>query len=53
LDDVPVEQICAFEKRFHDYLKSQSVLKMLQEKKEITPEIEEELKKIIADIKKM
>lgn len=53
LDDVPVEEIRPLEKRFHNYLKSQPALKMLQEKKEITPEIEEELKKVITDIKKM
>jgi F-type H+-transporting ATPase subunit alpha len=53
LDEVPVEEIRNWEKRFHDYLKSQPVLKELQEKKELTPEIEEGLKKVIADVKKM
>lgn len=53
LDDIPVDQIRVWEKRYHDYLKSQPVLKMIREKKELTPEIEESIKQAINDVKKM
>jgi F-type H+-transporting ATPase subunit alpha len=53
LDDVPVDGISAFEKRFHDYLKTQPVLKTLAEKPELTPEVEEALQKAIAEAKQL
>ncbi|MBI5466425.1 MAG: F0F1 ATP synthase subunit alpha [Candidatus Kerfeldbacteria bacterium] len=53
LDDVAVDQVRAWEKRFHDYLKHQGVLKDLQKMKALTPEIEEGLKKAIAEAKQM
>ncbi len=53
LDDISVDQIRTFEKRFHDYLKTQAVLKTLAEKPELTPEVEEGLKKAIAEVKQM
>ena len=53
LDDIPVDEVRAWEKRFHDYLKNQPVLKDLIKMKELTPEIEAGLKQAIADVKQM
>ncbi len=53
LDDVPTEKIPQFKEKFLHYLKNieKSVMKMLNEKPEITPELEEALKKAIATFK--
>ncbi|MBP9718276.1 F0F1 ATP synthase subunit alpha [Candidatus Gracilibacteria bacterium] len=55
LDDVPVEKIGEFEKKFLDYLEhvERSILKEIGEKKEMSPETEEKLKKAIATFKTM
>ncbi len=53
IDDVPVDEVQVWEKRFHEYLKTQAVFKELADKKEFTPEIEEALKKVIVDFKQM
>lgn len=53
IDDIAVEKVRSWEKRFHDYLKSQPVLKDIREKKELTPEIEEALKKAVAEAKQL
>jgi len=53
LDDVPVDKIRDFEKRFHDYLKTQRVLKTLAQKPELTPEVEAGLQAAIAEVKQM
>lgn len=53
IDDVAVDMVHAWEKRFHEYLKSQPVLKEIREKKEITPEIEDGLKKAAAEVKQL
>ncbi|MDZ4229853.1 MAG: F0F1 ATP synthase subunit alpha, partial [Candidatus Veblenbacteria bacterium] len=41
LDDVPVLEVKAWEKRFHQFLKNQAVMKQLADKRELTPELEE------------
>ena len=53
LDDVPVEKLKEWEDKFHAYLKSEpaGVLAEIAKKKELTPEIEEKLKSVIADFK--
>lgn len=53
MDEVPVGEVKNWEKKFHQFLKSQPVIKEINEKKELTPEIEEELKKVITNFKKM
>jgi F-type H+-transporting ATPase subunit alpha len=53
LDDVPVEEVRVWEKRFHEYFKHQPVFKDLQKMKEITPEIETGLKKAVTEAKQM
>jgi len=53
LDDVAVDEINSFEKRFHDYIERQPVIQEIRDKKEITPEIEEGLKKAITEAKRM
>ena len=52
LDDVPVDQVKAFEKQFLTHLREKhyDVLKILQ--KEITKEAEETLKRLIESFKK-
>ncbi|OGF21560.1 F0F1 ATP synthase subunit alpha [Candidatus Falkowbacteria bacterium RIFOXYB2_FULL_38_15] len=52
-DDVPVEKMKEAEDKFHNFLSTESsgVLKMILEKKELTPEVEESLKKAIGDFK--
>ncbi|MDN4592778.1 F0F1 ATP synthase subunit alpha [Polycladomyces subterraneus] len=54
LDDIPVADIRRFEKEFHDYLDSEGkeVLQGIREKKELTKEIEENLKKALETFKK-
>ncbi len=53
LDDVATEKIFTFKEKFLHYLKNveRSVMKMLTEKPEITPELEEALKKAIVTFK--
>lgn len=53
LDDVSVERVGEFEKKFFEYLETveRAVLKELREKKEITPEIEADLKKALQNFK--
>lgn len=53
VDDIAVEEVRAWERKFHTYLKHQSVLKQLRDKKELTPEIEEGLKKAINEAKQL
>lgn len=53
LDDVPVTEVKKWEKDFHQYLKNQSVIKELKEKRELTPEIEESLQAVINEFKKV
>jgi len=52
-DDVPVEKMKETEDKFHNFLSAESsgVLKMILEKKELTTEVEESLKKVITDFK--
>jgi F-type H+-transporting ATPase subunit alpha len=54
LDDVPVNKINDFEKAFHSFMASShpDVGAAIEDKKEITPEIEEGLKKAIDEFKK-
>lgn len=54
LDDVAVEKIKDFENQFHSYLDASfgGLMKKLGEQKELTAEIEQELKKAIEDFKK-
>jgi len=55
LDDIPVDKIKDFENQFHAYLDSShaDLMKDLNEKKELLPEIEAGLKKAITEFKKM
>ena len=53
LDDVPVQEVKEWENKFHNYLKHQPILKEIKEKKELTAEVEEGLKKAIVEFKKM
>ncbi|MDD3487241.1 MAG: F0F1 ATP synthase subunit alpha [Candidatus Moranbacteria bacterium] len=55
LDDVAVADIQKWEKDFHSYLKDakQDVLDLIAEKKEITEEVEEKLKKAIDEYKEI
>ncbi len=52
-DDVPVEKMKETEDKFHNFLSAESsgVLKMILEKRELTTEVEESLKKVITDFK--
>jgi len=52
-DDVPVEKMKETEDKFHNFLSAESsgVLKMILEKKELTTEVEENLKKAIEDFR--
>ncbi len=54
LDTVPVEKIREYENKFHAYLDNQApkLLEALREKKEMSTEMEENLKKIISDFTK-
>jgi F-type H+-transporting ATPase subunit alpha len=54
LDDIPVADVRRFEKEFHAYLDSEGkeVLEGIREKKELTKEIEENLKKALETFKK-
>lgn len=53
IDDVPTEKIAEFKEKFLHYLKNveRGVMKSLHEKPELTPEVEEALKKAIATFK--
>lgn len=53
LDDLPVEKVRPFEAEFLRYLRSQrpEVLAGIREKKELTPEIEVQLKQAIQEVK--
>ncbi len=53
LDDIAVEKVRAWEKRFHDYIKNQSVIKDLQKMKELTPEIEAGLKRVVQEVNQL
>jgi len=53
LDEVAVEDVKNWEKRFHQFMKHQPILKQLKEKKELTPVLEETLKQVISEFKKM
>ena len=54
LDDVEVEQISAWESKFHEFLNTQrgTILEKIKNEKELTEEIEKELKTAIEDFKK-
>jgi F-type H+-transporting ATPase subunit alpha len=53
LDDIPVDKINDTEQKFHNYMKSmqKELVKAIRKKKELTPEIEEKLKKAIEEFK--
>jgi F-type H+-transporting ATPase subunit alpha len=53
LDDLETGKIKEWENKFHLYLKTsgQEVLNLILEKKDLTPDIEEKLKKLIEDFK--
>lgn len=53
LDDLPVEAVRRFEKEFLQYMREKhaDVLKDIRERKELTPETEEKLKKAIEEFK--
>lgn len=53
LDDVEVAEVKNWEKRFNQYMKNQELLKLIKEKKELTAEVEEALKRAIAEYKKI
>jgi len=55
IDDVPVEKVEEWEQGLFEYLgvQDQKVLKEIQEKKELTEEIEEQLKKTLEGYKQM
>ena len=52
-DEVPVEKMEETEKKFHQYLSAEpkEILKRIAKEKELTSEIEEDLKKVIEDFK--
>jgi len=54
LDDIPVEKVAAFEANFHRYMEGNhpEIVKTIAQKKEITAEVEEGLKKAIPEFKK-
>jgi F-type H+-transporting ATPase subunit alpha len=53
MDDIPVDAIKAFEAKFYAYLEQQKpeILKLIREKRELLPEIEEKLKAAITAVK--
>lgn len=53
LNDVPVDEVKDWEKRFHQFIKNQPVIKEIVEKKELNKEVEESLKQAIGEFKKM
>ena len=55
LDDVPVENVQKWEGEFHKYMKDMKgdVLKLISEKKELTEEVENALKKAIEEYKEV
>ncbi|MCX6762425.1 MAG: F0F1 ATP synthase subunit alpha [Candidatus Moranbacteria bacterium] len=55
LDDVPVENVQKWEAEFHKYMKDMKgdVLVMIKEKKELTEEVENALKKAITEFKEV
>ncbi len=55
LDQVPVEEVRAWEEAFKQYLSSrgEKTMKLLQEKKELAPEVETALKKTLGDFGKL
>ncbi|MFH1866539.1 MAG: F0F1 ATP synthase subunit alpha [Patescibacteria group bacterium] len=53
LDEVPTDKISDFENKFHHYLKGKPVLKQIADKKELTPEIEQAIKTVVDEVKKM
>lgn len=55
LDDLPVEKIKEFENKLYDYLENQKpeILKEIKEKKELSPELEEKIKKAIGEVKEL
>lgn len=53
LNDIPVEEVKDWEKRFHQFIKNHSVIKEIMEKKELSKEVEEALKQAIEEFKKM
>lgn len=53
LNDVPVDEVKDWEKRFHQFIKNQPVIKEIVEKKELNKEVEESLKQAIDEFKKM
>jgi F-type H+-transporting ATPase subunit alpha len=55
LDDVEVEKVQKWEADLHKYLREMKadVLKMISEKKELTEEVEEALKKAIEEYKQV
>ncbi len=54
-DDIPSEQILAFESQYHEYVKSHAkkVLETLSKGQKLTPEVTEELKKVTSAFKKV
>ena len=54
IDDVPVDSVRDFEAQFHKFLKIQKkdLMKQIAEKKELTEEIEAQLKSAIEEFKK-
>ncbi|OGE76442.1 MAG: F0F1 ATP synthase subunit alpha [Candidatus Doudnabacteria bacterium RIFCSPHIGHO2_01_52_17] len=54
LDDIPVEKIREFEQKFHEYLRANAreLLTHIRVKKELEGEMEEKLKRLIAEFKK-
>jgi F-type H+-transporting ATPase subunit alpha len=54
LDHLNVEQLAEFQKKFLDYLENvdKTTLKLISEKKEMVPEVEEKLKAVIVKFKK-
>jgi len=55
LDDVPVEKVRDFEDRFHKYLEvnARELLNQIRVKKELTEDVEEKLKRYIAEFKQL
>jgi len=53
LDDVPVEKVKEWENDFHKFMKNQSVLKEIAEKKELTDDIVKNLEKSIKEFKEI
>ncbi len=51
LDDVPVEEINAWENKFHEFIVTKPVYNLLKEKKEITPEVEQGLIAAVNELK--